>query len=189
MEPTTEPVARLATLADKVDAVFASIHERQAGQMECRAGCSACCRARLAITRVEETFLRRGLASLPDEKQTELSARTREEGREMCPALDTDGHCGIYAFRPLICRSYGVPLRHRRAVELVNPPVIDVCDLNFIDTPLKTLAPRDVLDQTEIVESLETIDRDFCADNGLPQGGRVSISAILADSRGRKEDE
>jgi len=26
-----------------------------------------------------------------------------------CPALDTDGSCGIYAYRPLACRSMGIP--------------------------------------------------------------------------------
>ena len=180
MEPKDEPIGRLATLTQKVDAEFAAIHQRQAAQMQCRAGCSACCRARLAITRVEEASLRRGLASLSDERRAELSARTREEGREMCPALDADGTCGIYPFRPLICRSYGVPLRHRRAVELVSPPVIDVCDLNFTDTPLKLLSPRDVMDQTDLVEALERIDRDHCAGADLPQGDRVSIASILA---------
>ncbi len=58
--------------------------------MQCRAGCSACCRARLSITRVEEAFLRRGLETLSNEKRAELSSRTREEHREMCPALDGD---------------------------------------------------------------------------------------------------
>ena len=26
-----------------------------------------------------------------------------------CPALQTDGSCGLYAFRPLACRSMGIP--------------------------------------------------------------------------------
>lgn len=26
-----------------------------------------------------------------------------------CPALETDGTCGLYEFRPLVCRSMGVP--------------------------------------------------------------------------------
>ena len=26
-----------------------------------------------------------------------------------CPALEQDGRCGLYAFRPLVCRSMGVP--------------------------------------------------------------------------------
>jgi len=98
----------------------------------------------------------------------------------MCPALDADGRCGVYPHRPLICRSYGVPLRHRHAVEMVNPPLIDVCDLNFTDTSLKRLAPRDVFDQTTLVETLETIDNDYCAANDLPQGQRIPIASILA---------
>mgnify|MGYP001813731917 CR=1 FL=1 len=126
------PLARLATLASEVDAAFGAIQARRSDRMRCAAGCSACCRARLSITRVEATFLRDGLASLPGARRSELSARTREVGREPCPALDDDGRCGVYAFRPLICRSYGVPLRHRRDVALVNPPVIDACDLNFV---------------------------------------------------------
>ena len=179
MERKVEPIERLTALVEKVDADFAAIQQRQAARMQCRAGCSACCRARLSITRVEEAFLRRGLATLSDERRAEFSARTREKNREMCPALDDDGRCGIYAARPLICRSYGVPLRHRRDVELVNPPVIDVCDLNFTETSLKLLPSGDVLDQTALVELLESIDRDHCAANDHTQGDRIPIAHIL----------
>ena len=179
MNRKDEPIERLAALAERVDADFAAIHARQAAQMQCQAGCSACCRARLSITRVEEAFIRRGMAAFSDERRAELSARTGEENREMCPALDGDGRCGIYPFRPLICRSYGVPLRHRRPVALVNPPVIDVCDLNFAETSLKILPSGDVFDQTALVEELETIDRDHCTDNNLPQRDRTPIAHIL----------
>jgi hypothetical protein len=147
--------------------------------MKCRAGCCSCCRARISITRVEEAFLRRGLATLSQERRAELSSRTGEKNREMCPALDDDGRCGIYALRPLICRTYGAPLRRRRAVELVNPPVIDVCDLNFTDTSLKGLPPGDVLDQTAFVESLEALDEAHCTENDLPRGDRIPIARIL----------
>jgi len=179
MKRQDEPIERLVALAEEVDADFADIQERQAAQMLCRAGCSSCCRARLSITRVEEAFLRRGLASFSEERRNEFSARTREENRELCPALDADGRCGIYPFRPLICRSYGVPLRHHRAVALVNPPIIDACDLNFTETSLKVLPSKDVFDQTALLEVLETIDRDHCVDNDLPQRHRIPIAHIL----------
>ena len=178
-ERRDEPIERAAALAKQTDADFSAIHERQADQMQCRSGCSACCRARLSISRVEEALLRRGLETFSEEKRAELSARTREKHREMCPALDDDGGCGIYPFRPLICRSYGAPLRHRRAVELVNPAVIDVCDLNFTDTSLRVLPSEDVFDQTSLVQALEIIDRDYCADNDFPRGHRVPIARIL----------
>ena len=113
---------------------------------------------------------------------TTTPTRTREDGREMCPALDDDGRCGVYAFRPLICRSYGVPLRHRKDVALVNPPVIDVCDLNFGGTSLKMLPAGDVFDQTALVDKLEAIDVDHCASNGLPQRDRIPIAQILESS-------
>lgn len=151
--------------------------------MQCRAGCSACCRARLSITRVEEAFVRRGLATLEAERRAELSARTFEEDREMCPALDDDGRCGIYPFRPLICRTYGIPLRRRRDVELLNPPVIDVCDLNFTDTPLKKLPAEDVYDQTSLEGTVEAIDRDFRRERGILEDERVPIAQILRVER------
>ena len=179
MNANTPPIERLAAFADQIDTDFAAIQERQADRMQCRAGCSACCRARLSITRVEEAFLRLGLASLPVERRAELSARTRDRDREMCPALDADGRCGVYRFRPLICRTYGVPLRHRREVELIQPPIIDSCDLNFIGTSLKTLPSEDVYDQSALIEGLESIDRDHCADHDLPRRERVLIAHIL----------
>ncbi len=173
------PVERVAALAAEVDTEFAAIHERHTARMQCRAGCSACCRARLSITKIEEAFLRRGLAGLTESRRGELAARTKETGRETCPALDNDGRCGIYAFRPLICRSYGVPLRHRGAVPMVQPPVVDVCDLNFTETSLKLLPPGDAFDQTAMNEELESIDREYCKENGLPERGRVPIASIL----------
>ena len=126
-------------------------------------------------------MLRRGLDTFSHLRRAEFAARTRESNREMCPALDADGRCGIYSFRPLICRSFGIPLRHRRAVELVNPPIIDTCDLNFVGTSLTVLPAEDIFDQTAMLDKLETIDRDFCDDNDLPERERIPIAQILAD--------
>jgi len=183
MMPTpTDPLSRLARLAETVDREFEEIQRRQDAQMQCRSGCSACCRAGLSITRVEEAFLRRGLASMHESIREELAGRTRDEKREMCPALDPEGRCQVYAHRPLICRSYGVPLRRRREVVLVNPAVIDVCDLNFAGTRLPTLPPVDVLDQTSLDAAVAEIDDEYCEVHGFPRGERIPIAHILATS-------
>jgi Fe-S-cluster containining protein len=172
---------RLRALTAKADAEFDAVHRRQASHMQCRPGCSDCCRARLSITRVEEAALRQGLATLPESRRAQFAARTVEPGREMCPALDDDGRCGVYEFRPLICRTFGAPLRHRHAVELVNPPIIDSCDLNFTEyASLRVLPTEDVLDQTRYVEELDAIDRDHCTDGDLPQAERIPLASILA---------
>lgn len=33
-----------------------------------------------------------------------------------CPALESDGRCGLYEFRPLVCRSMGIPTDDGRKV-------------------------------------------------------------------------
>ena len=62
---------------------------------------------------------------------------------------------------------------------LVNPPVIDVCDLNFVGTSLKTLPSEEVFDQTALEQSIDAIDRDYCAERDLPRGERVPIATVL----------
>jgi len=103
----------------------------------------------------------------------------------MCPALDDAGRCEIYPFRPLICRSYGVPLRRRPEVPLVNPPRYDVCDKNFRGIKLGELPGEDVLDQTRLETRIGEIDDEYCAAHELPRGERVGLAQIL----GSEEDE
>ncbi|HEX7708244.1 MAG TPA: YkgJ family cysteine cluster protein, partial [Thermoanaerobaculia bacterium] len=42
-----------------------------------------------------------------------------------CPNLDEAGHCVMYAHRPLVCRTFGLPLRDGRKY------IGDICELNF----------------------------------------------------------
>jgi hypothetical protein len=175
-----DSLSRLAQLAMDVDRDFEAIRRRRGSVMQCGPGCSDCCRARLSITRVEERFLRRGLAKMAESERAELARRAEDARREMCPALDPQGRCQVYDSRPLICRSFGVPLRRRREVIVINPPVIDVCDLNFVDIPVKTLSDADVLDQTSLEVAVSEIDADYCERHGLPFRERVPIAQILA---------
>ncbi len=171
---------RYQALAERVDRKFAAIQRRNAGSMRCGSGCSDCCRARLSVTHVEEAHMRRGLARLPDELRRELAESASAERQEMCPALDDQGRCRIYELRPLICRSFGVPLRHRRPLALIHPPIVDVCDKNFTGSALKLVSDEDTLEQTELVDALTTIDRDHCRRQGLADVVRIPIAQILA---------
>ena len=148
----------LEVLLTEVDARFDAVLGRNRSRMECGEGCSDCCRCRLSVTRVEEAFIRRGLARRPLAVRRELKARTTEQGREMCPALDANGSCQIYEIRPLACRAFGAPQRYRYPVPLIHPSKIDVCDKNFKEVALDALASEDVLDQTELNEKLESIE-------------------------------
>ena len=176
-----ESIARFDSLASGVARKFEAIRQRNQGCMECREGCSDCCRCRLSITRVEEAYLRRGLARLPISIRVELKSRATTE-TEMCPALDANGCCQIYESRPLICRSHGVPLRYRHPVPLIHPSRIDVCEKNFTEVSTKSLPIDDVLDQTSLTAELAEIDASHCDEHELPRGERVPLAHILAES-------
>ena len=177
----SETVARFEALAIGVERGFDAIRRRNDGCMECQKGCSDCCRCRLSITRVEQANLRRGLARLPESVRRELAERATAETQEMCPALDANGACQVYESRPLICRSHGVPLRHRYPVPLVQPTRIDVCEKNFTEVSTNSLPPEDVMDQTSLMAELAALDVEFCDEHGLAQGERIPLARILVE--------
>lgn len=170
-----DAVARMVALRHEVEREFDEIRGRHASSIACRAGCNACCRARLSIPLVEAEMLADALRGLPRERRRELARRADDPAREMCPALDDDGTCGVYEHRPLICRSFGVPARRRGPVAIVDPPKFDVCDLNFVGVRLDRLEERDVLDQTALDREVARID----ADHGGSPDERVPIAAVL----------
>ena len=43
----------------------------------------------------------------------EIDRLVTEFHHHPCPALEPDGHCGIYQHRPLVCRSMGIPTESR----------------------------------------------------------------------------
>ena len=97
-------------------------------------------------------------------------------------ALDDGGQCQIYSMRPLICRSFGVALRHRSVEPLVHPAKIDTCDKNFQGTSLKTLPPEDVFDQARLNQRLDRLDAEYRQPHHLPDGERVPLAQIIADA-------
>lgn len=45
-----------------------------------------------------------------------------------CPNLDEEGLCMMYENRPLVCRTFGLPLREGRKF------IGDICELNFTES-------------------------------------------------------
>lgn len=123
----------LVQLRTRVDAHFDAAVARTPAAFACRAGCDACCHQRFGVFAIEAEPLRGALARLARETP-ELRSRIREQAREQaenpgapdrCPML-VDGRCAVYAERPMICRSHGLP------IAVADPePRIDHCPLNF----------------------------------------------------------
>ncbi|MGB9661053.1 MAG: YkgJ family cysteine cluster protein [Moorellaceae bacterium] len=106
----------------------------RAGGRSCQ-GCSGCCRDRLPLTLRDVINLREGLQALTGKSMAlkDIIAdycRIQKMGRALDITLRTDGEgyclflspennlCRIYAYRPLVCRTYYCCPATRRALEL-----------------------------------------------------------------------
>lgn len=158
-------MSRLGELTAKVDAFFARVEERHGTDMQCQTGCSDCCHVRLTVTAVEAAALRALVAGWSAEERRALAP---DGPADRCAALDADGRCKVYAARPLVCRSHGVPVRIQRR----GLPVVESCHRNF----RRTEPDRDcVLDQATLSATL------FAVDAAAGGGDRVELADVLAE--------
>jgi uncharacterized protein len=167
---------RYRELCAKVDAFTARVHARHGDQMACRAGCDACCRTRLSVTAVEADEIRDAIAALPDEVARRLSVRAEADRVDRCPALEDDGRCAVYAARPLVCRSHGLPIRMKTPGQL---PVVDCCEKNFTAGGPATADADCVLDQTTLSVTLGAIAAAHARESGAAADSRITLAHLL----------
>lgn len=182
--------ARLAEIYARVDAFFDRVHARFPGAdgVTCHEGCAGCCRRRFSVTSIEAEVIAEARDALPEARRAALADRARAGDPDVCPALDPDGRCAVYAARPLICRTHGLPIRFAAppggAPRLpLAAPTLDACPLNFSGRDLAALPPDAVLDQTTLSTIVGALDAARAGERGTPRGERLDIAAILADER------
>ena len=130
---------------------FRSVMESQPQNLQCGRGCSLCCYGLFGIGAADIPLLAEGLEQLHPMRRRKIVRRAVEivaESRHpdlrestpiekdeffsrtasiACPNLNQTGECMIYDHRPLVCRTFGLPLREGDRY------IGDVCDLNFND--------------------------------------------------------
>lgn len=133
----------------RADVHFGSVMRAQPQNLQCGAGCSLCCYGLFEIGSGDVPLIAEGLEQLPPSRRAKIIQKAREiveasahpnlrecepEEKEAffdrtqstpCPNLDEKGMCQMYEHRPLVCRTFGLPLREGRKY------IGDVCDLNF----------------------------------------------------------
>ncbi len=144
---------------DRADAWFAGVLREQPQNLKCGRGCSLCCHGLFEICSGDIPLLADGLAAahparrkavirraveivaasqhpnLRECSSTEKDAFFDRTSSTACPCLNDQGACVLYEYRPLVCRTFGVPLRN--GDEFMD----EVCDLNFTEaTPAEARA-------------------------------------------------
>jgi Fe-S-cluster containining protein len=132
----------------RADAHFASVMAEQPQNLRCGAGCSLCCYGLFEIGSGDVPLIAEGLQRMHPARRRRVIKRALEleqinlrdcspEEKEAyfdrtqsapCPNLDDNGLCMMYEHRPLVCRTFGLPLREGRKY------LGDVCELNFTES-------------------------------------------------------
>jgi Fe-S-cluster containining protein len=131
------------------DDFFRSVIESQPQNLQCARGCSLCCYGLFEIGAADIPILAEGLEALHPMRRRKIIRRAAEviaesshpnlresnprEKEEFfkgtasvaCPNLNESGECMVYEHRPLVCWTFGLPLREGDRY------VGDVCELNF----------------------------------------------------------
>ena len=110
-----------------VDEAARPVADANAGRLRCAKGCAACCVDGLTVFPIEAAVIAR--------HHPELLRDGVPHPPGACAFLDDDGACRIYAQRPYVCRTQGLPLRWLRSEEDGSEPVEarDICPLNAGD--------------------------------------------------------
>jgi ABC-type amino acid transport substrate-binding protein len=130
------------------------------------------------VTGIEAAAVADLARALPDDARRRLAARAARPAPDRCPALEPDGGCAIYAARPLVCRSHGLPIRLRDGRGL---PVVESCPLNW-RAGAANAPPAAILDQETLSTVLLALDAAHAAAQGRPAGARVDLAALLAEA-------
>ncbi len=122
MENDADRLQDYVALTRKVDGACRDASASAGDALACARGCDACCQVWLTVSDVEAEAIRRHIATMPESARSELSSRGLEQGKlqrrgggsPRCAMLDSEGACGIYAARPMVCRTQGLALQFRK---------------------------------------------------------------------------
>jgi len=162
----------LRRLHDEVDAAAAALAARHAGRIRCARGCASCCLDGLTVFAVEADRIRRAHPALLRDGVPHPPGA--------CAFLDGAGACRIYADRPYVCRTQGLPLRWTEDDgEGGGIEYRDVCPLNDVpgDAPVETLAAVDCWTIGPFEARLRAVQA-----RADPDAPRVPLRALFANA-------
>lgn len=137
------------SILERADQHFAEVVREQPANLLCGRGCTLCCQGLFEITAADIAMLRDALDQLEPGVRSRIEERSRfilestshpdlrglsdKDKTEFlettqavaCPNLDEKGLCLVYESRPLICRTFGLPVRTG------NQYTGEECELNF----------------------------------------------------------
>jgi Fe-S-cluster containining protein len=130
------------------------LEEMHSKHMLCKNGCDLCC-IDFSIFPVEFYYI---LSELK-KSGTKLELELLQKGNT-CAFLKNHS-CTIYAHRPIMCRTHGLPLIY---VNDDDEYELSACELNFTEFDFEDFTMENTLPQDKFNSKLFLLNRDFIAD-------------------------
>lgn len=160
---------RYRRLRGQLDEQIARLTQMHQRHLACRAGCCQCC-IHLSVWPVEFVAIAEDLAA--------AGIRPALDEAADCPFLK-DGLCQIYPFRPIICRTHGLPLAYLNDQDDWQ---VWFCQNNFVDADDAQFDQDSVLNMEQINQQLAELQAEFVrlgGAAGINPAERVKLGRII----------
>lgn len=156
-------------LIKEADGAIADLAALHGDQLRCKPGCCQCCTIR-SVLAIEAAGIRQAISQLAAVVREKIYQQPQHDS---CPFL-LDSLCVLYARRPLICRTHGLPIAYidyeQQAIE------VSVCPLNF---SADYAFEQDELFFIDTFNSrLAELNRRYCLEMGLDEGERIAMTTL-----------
>lgn len=164
--PPTESIREayqqlIADINTMIDTIAGS---RFKSRLQCRPGCASCC-MQFSVLPLE--------AALVAEALHEHTPMSQKNG-DSCLLL-VDNLCQVYAVRPIICRTQGMPLGY--VDEYAGTIEVSACPLNFPDD--FPLTHDDLLYMDQFNSRLAELNLQYCRATGLDPEKRIPLADLV----------
>jgi uncharacterized protein len=164
-----DPLQGLRKLHAEVDRRAGALSERHADRLRCGLGCTDCCVDGLTVFEVEAERIRR-------EAPEVLATEPNTAGG--CAFLSPEGACRIYAQRPYVCRTQGLPLRWLEERDEGIVELRDICPLNEEgEEQIENLVDNDCWSIGPVEEALAALQRAY----GAGSLRRTALRSLFAN--------
>ncbi len=183
-------IPRLAELYQNIDSTYEAVVDEVG--FSC-GGCDGvlCCTVDLSLhTLIEMLYLRRGLNSLGTSRQQTILQRCRQmvQDKQEDPrgtayrsavcALNFEGLCSLYEFRPMICRLAGVP----HLIARPDATTVESGGCVRYENEILPQYPGTRIDRTQFYRDMAAIEMEIVRHRGSRTEARTIAEALGDDS-------
>jgi Fe-S-cluster containining protein len=149
-----DPIQRYFDLIRRIDGEAKRLTALHGKAITCHPGCTGCC-VNLTVFPVEFHAIRLAMA------QAGMAPRTVAFDTAAACGFLQDGLCRIYPFRPVICRTHGLPILYLDDASGEYIWEVSFCERNFTGLEQIEFTDDTILNIEEINKELSRINLDF----------------------------